>query len=130
LTDINYRQLQQLEEKYAAQGLSILAFPCNQFGNQEPGTDAEIFAWAKSKYGVTFDMFHKIDVNGDTAIPLYKWLKEKLPGFLTNSIKWNFTKFLSDRNGVPYKRWAPNVNPEVLIPDIEALLAKPASDDL
>merc|ERR1712176_1441926 len=81
------------------------------------------------KYGVTFDMFHKINVNGANAIPLYKWLKEKLPGTITNAIKWNFTKFLSDRNGVPYKRYAPNFAPNDIIPDIEKLLAQEASNE-
>jgi len=121
LTPTNYEQLQQLHEKYAEKGLRILAFPCNQFGNQEPGSDEDIIEFVK-KFGVTFDMFHKINVNGADAIPLYKWLKEKLPGSITNSIKWNFTKFLSDRNGVPFKRYSPTTPPNDLIPDIEKLL--------
>lgn len=123
LTPLNYEQLQQLHEKYSDKGLRILAFPSNQFGNQEPGTDEDIIEFVK-KYGVTFDMFHKINVNGANAIPLYKWLKEKLPGTITNAIKWNFTKFLSDRNGVPFKRYAPNFAPNDIIPDIEKLLAQ------
>ena len=123
LTKLNYEQLQSIHEKYYDQGLRILGFPCNQFGSQEPGTDEEIVEFV-AKFGVTFDMFHKIDVNGDNAIPLYKWLKEKLHGFLTNAIKWNFTKFLSDRSGTPYKRYAPNFAPNDIIPDIEKLLAR------
>merc|ERR1712150_85533 len=114
-------QLQSINEKYYDQGLRILAFPCNQFNNQEPGTDQEIEEFA-AKFGVAFDMFHKIDVNGENAIPLYKWLKDKLPGFLTNAVKWNFTKFLSDRNGTPYKRYSPATAPNDIIPDIEMLL--------
>jgi len=128
LTPLNYEQLQQINEKYYDQGLRILAFPCNQFGNQEPGTDEEIIEFVK-KYGVTFDMFHKINVNGANAIPLYKWLKEKLPGTITNAIKWNFTKFLSDKNGVPYKRYAPNFAPNDIIPDIEKLLAQEPTNE-
>jgi len=128
LTPLNYEQLQQIHEKYSDQGLRILAFPCNQFGNQEPGTDEDIIEFVK-KYNVTFDMFHKINVNGANAIPLYKWLKEKLPGTITNAIKWNFTKFLSDRNGVPQKRYAPNFAPNDIIPDIERLLAQEATTE-
>ena len=101
-----------------------MAFPCNQFGHQEPKSDSEILKFVE-KFDVTFDMFHKIDVNGADAIPLFKWLKEKLPGTLTNAIKWNFSKFLSDREGNPYKRYAPNVVPNDIIPDIESLLKAP-----
>ena len=127
LTALNYKQLQELNTKYGEQGLKILAFPCNQFGGQEPGTDEEIVEFV-AKYGVTFDMFHKIEVNGAGAIPLFKWLKEKLHGTITNAIKWNFTKFLCDRDGTPFKRYASNVAPNDLIPDIEALLSKHASE--
>jgi len=123
LTKINYQQLQALHEKYYEHGLRILGFPCNQFANQEPGTDEEIVEFIK-QFGVTFDMFHKINVNGDDAIPLFQWLKKKLPGFITNSIKWNFTKFLSDRNGKPIKRLGPHDEPNLLIPQIEKLLAQ------
>lgn len=127
LTKTNYEQLQQINQKYYDQGLRILGFPCNQFGGQEPGTDAEVLEFTK-QFGVTFDMFHKVDVNGDTASPLFKWLKERLTGTLTNSIKWNFTKFLCDRNGKPYKRFGPKTNPNDLIPDIETLLSQSESE--
>ena len=126
LTRTNYEQLQQLNTKYHDRGLQILGFPCNQFGGQEPGTDEEILEFTK-QFGVTFDMFHKIDVNGNSAIPLFKWLKERLTGTLTNSIKWNFTKFLCDRNGQPFKRFGPKTNPNELIPDIEKLLSQTKS---
>jgi len=112
LTDQNYRQLQALHDEFAdSRGLRILAFPCNQFANQEPGTDGEIKAWAHSKYGVTFDMFHKINVNGNDAIPLYKYLKDKQHGTFFNAIKWNYTKFLIDKNGQPVKRYGPKDPP-------------------
>ena len=111
------------QHRYAEQGLRILAFPCNQFGGQEPGTDAEIKEFARG-YHVKFDMFSKIDVNGPTADPLYVFLKNAKNGFLTNSIKWNFTKFLCDKHGVPVKRYAPTVAPLDIEKDIEKELNK------
>jgi glutathione peroxidase-family protein len=116
--------MQPLYEKFKDQGFAIAAFPCNQFGNQEPGTNAEVKLFAQ-KYGATYDLYAKIDVNGDTAHPLWKFLKKKQGGTLGDFIKWNFTKFLVDRNGVPVKRYAPTSDPNSIIPDIEKELAKP-----
>ncbi|KAL5104651.1 Glutathione peroxidase [Taenia crassiceps] len=116
--------LQDLYTQYSSQGLRILAFPCNQFRNQEPGTNAEIKEAARNKYGLTFDFFSKVDVNGSDALPLFNYLKSTLKGTITNSIKWNFTKFLIDRDGVPYKRYSPTTDPKDMTKDIEGLLAK------
>jgi glutathione peroxidase len=102
--------------------LVILGFPCNQFGNQEPGSEKEIAEGCLINYGVSFPMFSKIEVNGSNADPIYKFLKDKLPGFLGKWIKWNFTKFLIDRNGLPVKRFSPSTEPEKLVSDIEKLL--------
>ncbi|XP_020280704.1 probable phospholipid hydroperoxide glutathione peroxidase [Pseudomyrmex gracilis] len=111
LTETNYKQLQELYDKYSeSKGLRILAFPSNQFAGQEPGTSEEIQNFVK-QYNVTFDMFEKIDVNGDNAHPLYKWLKTQKEGLLTNDIKWNFTKFIVDKNGKVVERFAPTTTP-------------------
>lgn len=118
-----YEGLEQLYREYKDRGLVILGFPCNQFGNQEPGTDKEISEGCIINYGVTFPMFGRIEVNGMYAHPIYKYLKKKLIGFPTRSIKWNFTKFLIDRNGVPYKRFSPATKPEKMRKHIEKLLA-------
>lgn len=121
-----YKELQQLYERFREQGFVVLGFPCNQFGNQEPGTEDEISRFCKINYGVTFPMFAKVNVNGTNAHPLFKYLKEKAPGVLgSKAIKWNFTKFLIDRNGNVVARFAPNVPPLALINEIEALLEKP-----
>lgn len=117
---MNYTEMVKLHKTYADKGLAILGFPCNQFGGQEPGTEAEIKAFAAG-YGVEFDMFSKIKVNGDDAHPLFKFLKSKQGGTLGNFIKWNFTKFLVDRQGVPVARYSPQTNP---IPQIEKDLQK------
>jgi glutathione peroxidase len=118
-----YEGLEQLYKRYAERGLAVLGFPCNQFGEQEPGTATEIGAFCQKNYGVTFPMFEKIDVNGDTAHPLYQWLKRSAPGVLgSERIKWNFTKFLIDRNGQVKARYAPLTKPEQLAQDIESLL--------
>jgi glutathione peroxidase len=117
-----YEGLENLYRKYTDKGLVILGFPCNQFGNQEPGTEKEISEGCLVNYGVSFPMFSKIDVNGDTAHPVYKYLKDRLPGSVGKKIKWNFTKFLVDRNGIPVKRFAPTTIPEKLTKDIEKLL--------
>ncbi|KAK3090770.1 hypothetical protein FSP39_014492 [Pinctada imbricata] len=109
----NYTQLQQLHAKYAESGLRILGFPCNQFGSQEPGTNEEIKKFATDTYSVQFDMFSKINVNGGSAHPLYSYLKKKQSGTLGDFIKWNFSKFLVDREGQPVKRYAPNTQPLV-----------------
>ena len=107
-----YEGLEELYQKYIDQGLVILGFPCNQFGNQEPGDEKSISEGCLINYGVSFPMFAKIEVNGDGAHPIYKYLKKELPGFLGGRIKWNFTKFLVDANGKPVKRFAPTSSPE------------------
>lgn len=120
---MNYTQLVDLHARYAEKGLRILAFPCNQFGKQEPGDDAQIKAFAEG-YGVKFDMFSKIEVNGDGAHPLWKWMKEqpKGRGTLGNAIKWNFTKFLINREGQVVKRYSPMEDPYVIEKDLPAYL--------
>lgn len=117
-----YEGLQKLHSKYANKGLSILGFPCNQFLGQEPGTEEEIKNFCMSNFGVEFDMFSKIDVNGDDTHPLYVYLKEAAGGFITDTIKWNFTKFLVDRDGKVIKRYAPSVKPSEIEADIKKLL--------
>lgn len=120
--------MQDLHRKYEKDGLSVLAFPSNQFGGQEPKPENEIKEFVKEKFDVEFCMFSKINVNGDNAHPLYKFLKSKLGGTLGDFIKWNFSKFLIDRNGVPFKRYAPTVAPKEIEDDIVKLLnAKPES---
>lgn len=119
-----YSGLEQLFRQFRERGLEVLAFPCNQFRHQEPGTDAQIGIFCKKNYGVSFPLFAKVDVNGPTAHPLFKHLKIAAPGVLgTTAIKWNFTKFLVDKNGKVLRRYAPYTKPEQLIPDIEKLLA-------
>lgn len=118
-----YDGLEALWRKYREQGFEILAFPCNQFGGQEPGTAEEIENFCKVNFGVSFPLMAKIDVNGDDATPLYQWLKAEAPGVLgTKGIKWNFTKFLINREGKVVRRYAPTDKPEALEKDIEALL--------
>ncbi len=117
-----YAGLQELHAKYASEGLSILGFPCNQFLSQEPGTEEEIKNFCMSNFGVEFDMFSKIDVNGENTHPLYIYLKDNAGGFVTDAIKWNFTKFLVDRKGKVIKRYAPSVKPKAIEEDIKALL--------
>jgi glutathione peroxidase len=120
-----YEGLQKLYETYQNQDFEILAFPCNQFGGQEPGTAKQIQNFCKTNFGVTFPIFAKIDVNGDDAHPLYVYLKDKAPGILgTKSIKWNFTKFLIDKEGNVIKRYGSSTKPEKITKDIEALLQK------
>jgi glutathione peroxidase len=115
--------LEKLHEEYSKRGLTLLGFPCNQFGAQEPGDSTEIGAFCQKNYGVDFQMFDKIEVNGDHAHPLYKYLTDKAPGLLgLKDIKWNFTKFLLDREGNIVKRYAPNVEPADISADIEKLL--------
>ncbi|XP_029679567.1 probable phospholipid hydroperoxide glutathione peroxidase isoform X2 [Formica exsecta] len=111
LTDINYKQLQELYNKYNnREGLRILAFPSNQFADQEPGTSKEIRNFVK-RYNVTFDIFNKVNVNGENAHPLWKWLKTQKDGFITNDIKWNFTKFIIDKKGKVMERFSPSTEP-------------------
>jgi glutathione peroxidase len=117
-----YEGLEKLYEKYKDLGLVILGFPCNQFGNQEPGSEKEIAEGCLINYGVTFPMFSKVDVNGKNAHPIFKYLKSKLHGIILKRIKWNFTKFLIDANGIPVKRYAPSTKPEKLTGDIEKLI--------
>ena len=117
-----YAGLQDLYEKYHDKGLAILGFPCNQFLSQEPGTEEQIKNFCTTSFGVTFDMFSKIDVNGKNTHPLYKFLKKEAGGFITDDIKWNFTKFLIDRDGNVIKRYAPSTKPKDIAADIEALL--------
>ena len=118
-----YKGLEALYEKYHSKGLEILGFPCNQFGAQEPGDEGEIAKFCEVNYGVTFPMFAKIDVNGKNEAPVYKYLKAEKPGLLgSEAIKWNFTKFLVDRDGKVVERFAPNAEPESLAGDIKKLL--------
>jgi glutathione peroxidase len=117
-----YAGLEKLHRELVDDGLVVLGFPCDQFGHQEPGAEAEIKEFCSLTYDVTFPMFAKIDVNGDGAHPLYQWLKEEQRGLLGGRIKWNFTKFLVDRSGQPVHRYAPNTTPEDLRDDVEKLL--------
>ncbi|MDO8330266.1 MAG: glutathione peroxidase [Fluviicoccus sp.] len=118
-----FKGLEALYETYKDKGLMVLGFPCNQFANQDPASDDEISQFCELNYGVTFPMFAKIDVNGDGAHPLFKHLKTAAPGLLgSEAIKWNFTKFLVDRNGKVVERYAPTTEPEKIAKDIEKLL--------
>jgi len=118
-----YAGLEALHRKYQDRGFAVLGFPCNQFGAQEPGSEAEIGAFCSSTYDVTFPMFGKIDVNGDATHPLYQHLKSAQPGILgTEAIKWNFTKFLVDREGKVVARFAPKDKPEDIDGAVAALL--------
>ena len=118
-----YEGLEALQRKYGGNGFSVLGFPCNQFGAQEPGNAEEIASFCKLNYDVSFPLYAKIDVNGDNAAPIYRHLKDEAPGLLgSKSIKWNFTKFLVDRSGKVVKRYPPQAKPEDLARDIEALL--------
>lgn len=118
-----YEGLEALYRKYRDQGFEVLAFPCNQFGAQEPGDEAEIKKFCSLTYDVTFPIFSKVDVNGDNADPLYKFLKNEEKGLLgTEGIKWNFTKFLVDKHGNVVKRYAPTAKPESLASEVEQAL--------
>jgi glutathione peroxidase len=118
-----YEGLEALYKKYKDQGLVVLGFPCNQFGRQEPGSESDIAEFCQLNYGVSFPMFAKIDVNGDDADPLFKYLKKSKKGLLgSEKIKWNFTKFLVNREGKVIDRFAPTVKPKDLEKDIESLL--------
>ncbi|MBN2782556.1 MAG: glutathione peroxidase [Campylobacterales bacterium] len=117
-----YAGLEELHEMYADKGLSILGFPCNQFLSQESGSEEEIKNFSMSSFGVKFDMFSKIDVNGQNTHPLYVYLKEHSDGFLSDAIKWNFTKFLVDRDGEVVKRYAPSAKPKEIEDDVKKLL--------
>ncbi len=117
-----YEGLERLQQDYAARGFSVLGFPCNQFGAQEPGDAAAIAGFCETNYRVTFPLFAKIDVNGANAHPLYNFLKSEKSGLLGPAIKWNFTKFLVDRSGHVVGRFAPTTKPQSLRDKIEALL--------
>lgn len=121
-----FEELEQLHKTYQDQGLVILGFPCNQFANQDPGSAKEISEFCQLNYGVTFQMFAKVDVNGSDAHPLWQWLRSEKRGFslLGNNIKWNFTKFLINRRGDVVDRFAPTTKPSKLVKDIENLLAE------
>lgn len=118
-----YKGLQSLYDQYAEQGFVILGFPCNQFGQQEPGSATDIQTFCETNFGVSFPIFEKIEVNGNNAHPLFKYLTKAVPGiFGTENIKWNFTKFLVDRNGNVVKRYPSTTKPEDIAKDIEGLL--------
>jgi glutathione peroxidase len=118
-----YAGLEALYRRFAEKGMVVLGFPCNQFGAQEPSSEAEIAKFCSANYDVSFPMFAKIEVNGENAHPLYRFLKHAAPGILgSEAIKWNFTKFLVDREGQVVKRYAPNDTPQTIGKDIEALL--------
>jgi glutathione peroxidase len=117
-----YKGLETLQQTLAPRGFSVLGFPCNQFGSQEPGDASQIEQFCTTNYAITFPMFAKIDVNGNDAHPLYQYLKKAKSGLLGSSIKWNFTKFLVDRTGEVVARHAPTAKPEGLTREIEALL--------
>jgi len=118
-----FTELEELNQRFGAQGLAVLGFPCNQFAGQEPGDADAIREVCQVNYGVTFPMFAKVEVNGDSAHPLWQWLRSQKGGLLGSSIKWNFTKFLIGRDGQVIKRYAPTVSPSSIAPDIEAALA-------
>jgi glutathione peroxidase len=118
-----YTGLESLQQQYGTRGFSVLAFPCNQFGAQEPGTETEIQSFCEMNYQTTFPLFSKIEVNGAASHPLFTHLKEHAPGVLgSKRIKWNFTKFLVNQQGEVVKRYAPSTKPEAIAADIEALL--------
>lgn len=117
-----FEGLEALNQKYKDKGLVILGFPCNQFGNQEPGDEKSISEGCVINYGVSFQMFSKVDVNGDSAHPMYKYLKKQLSGFLGSRIKWNFTKFLIDSNGKPVKRFSPTTKPAEIEKYLQSIL--------
>ena len=117
-----YQGLQQLHDEYAEQGFAVLGFPCDQFGGQEPGEDAEIAGFCERNFGVTFPLFSKVEVNGDQAHPVFAWLRSQKGGLLGNKIKWNFTKFLVGRDGQVLARYAPTTKPEKIAGDIEKAL--------
>jgi len=119
-----YEGLQSLYAKYKDRGLEVLGFPCDQFGHQEPGSDDEIKSFCQVNYGVDFPLFSKIEVNGDDAHPVFKFLKSEKGGLLGDSIKWNFTKFLVDKKGNVIERFAPMTPPTAIEPQIEKLLGK------
>ena len=119
-----FKELEELYQEYKTKGVEILGFPCNQFAKQDSGSNEEIHEFCQLNYGVSFNMFEKIDVNGKNAHPLYKYLKNEAKGVFGKGIKWNFTKFLIDANGNVIKRYAPTVSPSKIKYDIEKLLSE------
>ena len=118
-----YAGLEKLWEEFGPRGFEVLAFPCNQFGHQEPGSADEIAQFCQVNFGLSFPLMGKVEVNGEGATPLYRWMKDEAPGLLgTKAIKWNFTKFLIDRQGKVVRRYAPTDKPEALRADIERLI--------
>jgi glutathione peroxidase len=117
-----YAGLQELHDRYRDQGFTVLGFPCNQFGDQEPGEEEEIASFCDRTFGVTFPMFAKVDVNGDEAHPLFEWLKQEKSGLLGGAVKWNFTKFLVGRDGRVIKRFSPTTEPTSLADQVEKAL--------
>lgn len=117
-----YEGLEELYKKYKDRGFVVLAFPCNQFNSQDPGTNEEISEFCEVNFGVSFPLFRKVDVKGDNAHPLFKYLTRETKGMVTNEIKWNFTKFLVNKNGEVVDRFAPQTNPERITKDIEKVL--------
>lgn len=117
-----YAGLEALHKKYKDKGLMVIGFPCDQFAHQEPGDDAEIASFCAINYGVTFPLMSKVEVNGSGAHPVFGFLRKKAPGAIGDSVKWNFTKFLVDRDGKNVKRFAPETEPETIAADIEAAL--------
>lgn len=117
-----FEGLEKLNRKYKDRGLVVIGFPCNQFGHQDPGTDSEINSFCQINYGVSFQIMKKIDVNGNNADPIFKYLKKEAGGFLTDAIKWNFTKFLVSRDGKTIRRFSPITTPDKLEKDIEEML--------
>jgi glutathione peroxidase len=118
-----YQGLQRLHDEYGAEGFAVLAFPCDQFGNQEPGEDEEIAGFCERNFGVTFPLFSKVDVNGADAHPVFEWLRSEKGGLLGSKIKWNFTKFLVGKDGRVIGRYSPTTAPEKISGDIEKALA-------
>ena len=118
-----YKGLEKLYQRYREQGLVVLGFPCDQFGHQEPGSESDIKDFCELNFGVSFPMFGKVEVNGDQAHPLYRWLREQKSGLLGGAIKWNFTKFLINKDGIVIDRYAPTTTPDKIAPDVEKALA-------
>ncbi|HUO61524.1 MAG TPA: glutathione peroxidase [Candidatus Acidoferrales bacterium] len=121
-----YKGLEQLYEQYHKNGFEVLGFPCDQFGHQEPGTNEDIKSFCELNYGVTFPLFQKIDVNGENAHPVFRYLKSEKGGLFGDAIKWNFTKFLVDRGGKVIDRYPPTTPPSAIAHEIERLLEKSA----
>lgn len=117
-----YQGLQQLHDRFAVQGFAVLGFPCDQFGGQEPGSDDEIAGFCERNFGVSFPLFSKVDVNGERAHPLFRWLKAQKGGLLGSAIKWNFTKYLVGKDGRVLGRYSPTTKPEKISADIEQAL--------